>query len=429
MFGLRTGLWYKGRVQRRSILSGSFLLSTLLSLASFASAVILALFILRRWLFLAAALLSPRRRPARDPEDAGTSTVLLLVPVHSEAKRLPALLPALARLDYPSHALTIVFVDDASTDNTAALVQAFINDRSQWHLLALPRRVGKAAALNEAIARFSQGELVAVYDADERPRSDALKRLVTAFGDPLVGAVSGRRAVANPLVSSIAAYATYENVVHQLVTMQAKETLRLAPAILGSNCVYRRAALEGVGGFRPGALLEDSDLTLRLARDGWRLRFLPGAVSFHAVPQTANAYWRQHRRWHAGFQAVARQQGLPTLADRRLPRLLRLELMLFSLGYADRLALLAFLGTGILRPGQGWRQHLRRSLLFFALLAPFAQTALALYRARAPRPLWLRMPLLPLFFLLDAAAAMAGTVSALLRSPVPWRQEGQQAGQ
>lgn len=374
---------------------------------------VLAWFTARRWLFLLAAHQPQKTQKVQEsrPSLLPWPAVLLLAPFRDEAAALPDLLAHLEQLNYPPNCLTMVLVDDGTTDGSREAAQRWARAVANRHLLSLGRNVGKAAALNAALARFPQAELVAVFDADERPSPDALRHLIQPFADARVGAVNGRRAVSNPLASAIASHATFENLVHQQVTMRAKERLNLAPAILGSNCVYRRTALAQVGGFQPGALLEDSDLTLKLARAGWRIRFVPEAVSVHAVPKTLGSYWQQHTRWASGFQAVARQQAAVTLRARHLPWRLRLELLTFSLGYLDRVVWLLALGWVGMKTAVSRRPPRTLSaVLFTSLITPFIQVLAALRQSQAPPALRRRMVWLPLFLLLDMGMAVVGTV-------------------
>jgi cellulose synthase/poly-beta-1,6-N-acetylglucosamine synthase-like glycosyltransferase len=376
------------------------------------------MFTARRWLFIFWALTPDRPKPesAHSPDSA---PMLLLAPVRNEAQALPEFLTALAGLHYPADKLTVVLVNDGSTDGSQALIQNWIEGRANWRFLLLPENVGKAQALNLALERFPQGEIVAIYDADERPRSDALLALVGPFADPQVAGVSGRRAVSNALASPAASYTTFEGLVHQLVTLRAKDKLNLAPAILGANCAYRRVALAQAGNFKSGALLEDSDLTLKLARAGWKIRFEPKAVSYHAVPESVSGYWRQHTRWARGFNEVARVQAQVTLFDQRLPLFLRLELLAFALGYLDRLALLVGAGLSLVsrraRPILGWAVGV-------SLLTPLVQIMTALTVNREPLALWLRIVWLPIFFMFDIAMAVAGLWATLRQAPQIWEE-------
>lgn len=397
------------------ILATNWVSSTVGWLAS----LLLLLFTLRRWLFLLVVLRQQPAPTAVFPHPLPRPSCLILVPLRNEAGNLAELFPCLTALDYPPERLTVVLVDDGSTDQTAVFCQQMCAQQPRWHLLILPQTVGKAAALQQAMAQFDQGELVLVFDADERPLPTVVRQLTAVFHNPHVGAATGRRAVANPVANPIASYTAFENMVHQLVTVQAKDRLGLLPPLLGSNCAYRRAALTAVGGFQPGTLLEDSDLTLRLGHSGWQTRFVPSAVATHTVPATLSGYLRQHRRWAAGFQQVAqRRRAVPT---RSLPWWLRLELWLFAAGYLDRVALLVLLATmgwqtAVGQPVTRWSLHL---LVLYAA-TPLLQTMVALRNGRSPWQLWARLMFLPIFFVFDIAVALLGICSAILGRPIPW---------
>jgi 1,2-diacylglycerol 3-beta-glucosyltransferase len=379
-------------------------------------AAILCLFTLRRWLFTLVALLPDLPAPEARAGEPDQAEILLLVPIRNEARTLPDLLAALGQLHYPEDKLNLVLINDGSTDNSETIMQGWTALKANRHLLSLAHNLGKAAALNAALARFPQGEIVVVYDADERPQPAALRGLACHFHESEVGAVSGRRAISNGLASPAASYTTFENLVHQLVTLRAKDRLDLAPAILGANCAYRRLALAEVGYFKPGALLEDTDLTVKLKQAGWQIRFEPAAVSYHQVPETVSGYWKQHTRWARGFNEVARAQGHSLLRDPHLPLAVRLELLLFSLGYLDRLALLAGLGLALLK------QRLAAGAVILSLLTPFLQVMAALKIGREPAGMWRRMAWLPFFFGLDLAMACTGFWETIRKTPQIWEE-------
>jgi cellulose synthase/poly-beta-1,6-N-acetylglucosamine synthase-like glycosyltransferase len=377
----------------------------------------LLLFLARRWLFTLVTLWPGDAPPADPVKSEPAPDVLLLAPVRNELAALPGFLRGLAGLDYPADRLSLALIDDGSTDGSDELLRAWASEAGNRYLLDLDQSRGKAQALNLALAAFPQGDIVAIYDADDQPQPDALLCLVGAFA-PGVGGVSGRRVVANLLAAPAASYVAFENLVHQLVTMRAKDRLGLAPAILGSNCAYRRIALSQVGNFKPGALLEDSDLTLKLARAGWTTRFEPRAVSHHSAPATVSGYWQQHTRWARGFGDVAREQAGAITVDKALPFPLRLELLAFSLGYLDRLALLldlSFYFFNIGRRPLTW-------LLPLSLLTPLLQLVVALKISRASITLWTRLVWVPFFFLLDIAMAVTGFWRTLKQSPQIWEE-------
>ncbi len=405
-------------------------------------ATILLLFNARRILFTLAILFAPPRR--KPPANAAFRDVLLLVPCRDEAAMMAGLGDALAQLDYPDEHLRIVLIDDGSQDGTRAAMEQLARRDRRVRILGLERNVGKARALNAALARYPFGEIIYVLDADHRPRPDALRALVRYFAPGDVAGVSGRTLPLNGLASPSAYYSAVESYVHQMVTMRAKDRLDLAPALLGSNCAYRRRALEAVGNFRAGAFLEDAELTMRLSLAGYRLRFAEDAVTFYQVPETRAAYLKQHARWGRGFNEIAREYAPLVLRARRLRPALRLELLLFVSGYLDRLAmlgaggltLLALLEPFLIRPrgraaaafaarcssesSLSSRPLLLPQVLYLALVMPLVQIAALFVEQRAPRAMWVRLPLVPLFFALDLYAALRAMLDTLLNRRRIW---------
>lgn len=384
----------------------------LTTILSFTTLSILLLFTLRRLLFTSTLLASSPSFPL-----SPLFPVLLLIPARNESQTLPHLFDSLDTLNYPKELLQVVLINDGSTDNTLTLMTQAASSRNNWHVLDLEKNVGKAQALNLALQKYSFGEIVYIFDADHRPQKDCLRVAVSAFNDPKVAGISGRTIPSNTSSSPSAYYSTIESLVHQLVTMRGKDILRLGPALLGSNNGYRRAALNQVGGFRAGAFLEDSDLTLTLHRAGYITRFIPNAISFHQAPFTLRGFIRQHLRWGRGFNDVARAHLFDLLRDSHLSLLMRLELALFSLGYLDRLALLLALVLIV------FPTDLRPLLIggvTVSLALPFIQIIVALVYDRASLAMWIRLPLVIPFFFLDIAIAVSAMAITLLNRPRLW---------
>ena len=379
---------------------------------------LLALFAVRRFVFL---LTLTRPQPPL-PKTGLLPTVLLLVPARNEAASLPQLFATLDKLEYPRDRLRVVLIDDGSSDATGDLMRAAAHALPNWDTLQLERNVGKAEALNHALAAHDFGEIIFVFDADHRPWSDCVRTAVAAFSDPEVAGVNGRMLIGNWYASPTAFYTKVESLVHQLVTVRGKDVLQLGPPLLGSNSGYRRSALAALGGFTRGAFLEDTDFTLRLHRAGFKTRFVPAAISIHNAPVNIKSYAQQHARWGRGFQDAARTNLLALLGDARLSIPMRIELALFSLGYLDRLA---FLGAVVLIALdlylgiEQWR--LLGIAIVVSYMLPFAQIVGAFRYDRVPRGMWLRLPLVGLFFVIDVFVAVGATLGSLFARPRVWQ--------
>lgn len=381
--------------------------------------IILFVFNVRRVVLTLAIFFVPRRRVASttNPE---LPTVLILVPCRNEEPVVEGLGRALAQLDYPREKIQVVFVDDGSRDNTRAIMLQLARAYENFHTLSMPESVGKARALNTALAQFSFGEMIYIFDADHRPQPNAVRVAMGYFSDAAVAGVTGRTIPSNALASPSAYYTTVESFVNQMITMRAKDRLDLAPAMLGSNCAYRRSALEKCGGFPDGAFLEDSELTMRLCRAGFRLRFAEDSIAEQQVPQTASGYLRQHARWGRGFNDIARNHALALMRQKNVNPFLRAELLLFALGYLDRLALLGagmFSLLSVLFPRV---VRFPRAVLYLALLTPFAQILALFAEQRVGAAMWLRFPFIPLFFALDIFAALRAMFDSVLNRARVW---------
>lgn len=116
-----------------------------------------------------------------------TPRASVVIAAHDEAANIGAKVANLLALDYPPDRLQVLIASDGSTDATVAIARAAGGDRVV--VLDLPR-VGKAAALNAAIAR-ADGEVVVFSDANSMFEASALRALVRPFADPEVGGVAG----------------------------------------------------------------------------------------------------------------------------------------------------------------------------------------------------------------------------------------------
>ncbi|HSJ89301.1 MAG TPA: glycosyltransferase family 2 protein [Anaerolineales bacterium] len=395
---------------------------TILLILAIPIAAILLVFTIRRILFTLAILPSVDLVSQHPTPDHGClPEVLILVPCRDERSMVPGLCQALAQLDYPGERLQVVLIDDASMDGTGLVMEQQAAERPGWNVLPLFTNVGKARALNIALDRFPFGEIVYIFDADHRPDPQALRRGVRYFFAPRVSAVTGFTRVVNPLASPSAFYSTVESYTNQLVTMRAKDRLGLAPALLGSNCAYRRELLIASGGFRNGSFSEDSDLTVTFYRAGYRIRFAQDAISSQQVPQSMDGYLKQHIRWGRGLNDVAKVHAWKVLTDEKLTLPLRVELLLFAAGYLDRLALLSalllmvfsyLLGSALVFP--------LLEVILFSLATPLGQVVALFFKERMGMAMWIRLPLIPLFFAFDIFAAVRSMLETLLNQPRLW---------
>lgn len=358
----------------------------------------LVLFSMRRLLWVMASW--PRGRAltgtGRWPE------VLIAVAFHNEQDSLPRLLSSLDALDYGAERFWICLVNDASTDGSAGLAAAWARERANVRLIVLDENVGKAEALNRALASAAgRPEVMVVYDADQRPCPDSLRRLIEPFVDSRTEAVCGYRRPVYRKLNAIVAYGCLEAWTHQLVNLAAKEVLGLNPPTMGGNCAYRRAALERIGGFPVGSISEDIEVSLALAGSGGRTRFVRDAVADHDVADSFRHFLNQRLRWNRGL-----------MASRRHVR--GLEAAFVAAGYLDRVVLVlvtACILGGYVSPW--W-------LVVYAVPA-FAAVVTAVGKARPyPRLACMVFTTFPVMFVVDVAVSVSAVLHGVTGRRVRW---------
>jgi len=230
--------------------------------------------------------------------------VSVLIPAYCEEKGIEATLEAAMRIDYPR--FEIVVVDDGSTDETVARVMPYV-ERGAVRLVRKTMNEGKAMALNDALPCLN-GEIILALDADAVVDFGILRALVPHFSSARVAAVTGNPRVSNrrTLLSKIQLI-EFTSVVGLL--RRAQRVWGRIQTVSGVVVAFRKQALLDVGLFDPSMATEDIDMSWRLQKRFWDIRYEPKALVWMQVPETLRGLWRQRRRWAVGLGQVLRRHG------------------------------------------------------------------------------------------------------------------------
>ncbi|HYA67301.1 MAG TPA: glycosyltransferase family 2 protein, partial [Acidimicrobiales bacterium] len=207
----------------------------------------------------------------------------------------------LGALDYPRHRLDLKILVERDDDATLAAVLA--HARSDFDVVVVPDEMPrtKPKALNYGLT-LARGEIVTIYDAEDRPDPLQLRKAVVAF----------QRLPAS--VGCLQARLDYWNSEQNLITRwfgtEYLQWFRLflpalaggdAPVPLGGTSNHvRRVLLQGVGAWDPYNVTEDADLGIRLRRGGYRCVVLDSVTWEEANSDYVN--WnRQRSRWYKGY--------------------------------------------------------------------------------------------------------------------------------
>ncbi len=229
----------------------------------------------------------------------------IIVPAHNEEKNIEEMVESLKDLDYP--AFEAIVVNDGSIDKTGRILDRLVARYPQWlKVVHLSPNSGKAQALNTGIL-MSRGELFLVIDADCFLEPGALTALAWHFVQSTrVAAVTGNPRILNrtTLLGKIQV-GEYSSIIGLI-----KRSQRLLGKILtvsGVIAAFRKCAVLECGLFDSDTVTEDIDMTWKLQKNFWEVRYEPRALCWILSPETLRGLWRQRVRWSQGGIEVIRK--------------------------------------------------------------------------------------------------------------------------
>jgi len=301
----------------------------------FLIAVILIWFMIGYQLLLTVAgflhhLRSIRERKHVDAIAFAYPPVSLLIPAHNEELVMGATLEAMLALDYPKDRLEIIVINDGSTDSTKEIIDSYRKRDNRIRLYDVPQGEGgkgKSRALNLGL-QIARSEFIAVYDADNTPAPDALQYLVAQLlMHPELGAVLGKFRTVNQDRNLLTRFINIETLSFQSILQAGRWWLLKIATLPGTNFVIRRAVIEQLGGWDEDAMTEDAELSIRMYINGWKIKYIPYAVTYEQEPERWDVWLRQRTRWVRGNNYVA----LKFLRRRREIKSRRVQLEVFYL--------------------------------------------------------------------------------------------------
>jgi len=232
------------------------------------------------------------------------ATVSIVLVGHNEARALRPCVEALAEqtiADTPG-TMQVIVVDDGSTDRMINVARDLQREGQVDAVLRLQQRGGKSAGVNLALSACT-GEFIVIADIDTTFDRDAFAELLSYFSDPRVGAVSGNLGIRNTFSGLITRHQAIEYAIGISLGRRIADALGILSIVSGAFGAFRRAAVERVGG-QDVEVGEDADLTMKLRRAGWEIRFAPEAHALTNAPETVAALIAQRLRWDRGLVTI-----------------------------------------------------------------------------------------------------------------------------
>ena len=154
---------------------------------------------------------------------------------------------------------------------------------------------------------MAKSSYIAIYDADNTPAPDALKYLVAQLLlHPGLGAVLGKFRTVNKDRTLLTRFINIETLSFQSILQAGRWRLFKIATLPGTNFVIRKEVIDQVGGWDEGAMTEDSELSIRMYINKWRIKFIPYALTYEQEPERWGVWMGQRTRWVRGNNYVAR---------------------------------------------------------------------------------------------------------------------------
>jgi cellulose synthase (UDP-forming) len=282
-------------------------------------------------------------------------------------------------------------------DGRSPEIESMAGRYGAGYLTRPDRRGAKAGNVNEAMKRTS-GDFIVIFDADHVPSPEFLERTMGAFDGERVSFVQTPQYYGNRTINRVAAGAYEQQELFYGPIMRGRNALG-AVFSCGTNVVFRRAALDDVGGMPEDSITEDMRVSLELLRRGWRSEYVPVVLAQGLGPVDVSGYFGQQLRWaRGGLEILFRRR--PFFRGMRLGTALEYGFSFMywftGLAYAAYLVLpVAYLVFG-LRPVQAPNQYpvyflpyIFSTLVTLAYASDFTVTFRALWFTLASFPVHL----------------------------------------
>ncbi len=226
----------------------------------------------------------------------------ILCPLYKEAQIIPQFLEAIEKISWPKDKLDVILLleeDDRVTIDVAARMDlpSFVRTIIVPH--SIPKT--KPKACNYGLA-FAKGEYVVVYDAEDIPDVDQLKKAFLGFkkSSENVICLQARLNYYNPHQNLLTRFFTAEYSLWFDVTLPGMVAIETALPLGGTSNHFKTKYLQSVHGWDPFNVTEDADLGIRLFNQGYKTAMIDSTTLEEANSNLKN-WFRQRSRWIKGY--------------------------------------------------------------------------------------------------------------------------------
>ena len=263
----------------------------------------------------------------------------ILIPAHNEEKVIGPTIEAMLRLKYPRDKLQILIINDGSTDATKEIIESYVKADSRVELFNIPERdggKGKSRTLNLGL-KAAKGEIIAIYDADNTPEENSLRYLAAQLLlHKELGAVIGKFRTVNKDKNWLTRFINIETLSFQSMLQAGRWQMHNIATLPGTNFVMWKWLIDDLDGWDEEALTEDSELSIRIYEEGYKIKYIPYAKTFEQEPESWKVWIKQRMRWVRGNNYVISKfiRQIPKFNNRRIAFDLLYTLALYYIFFA-----------------------------------------------------------------------------------------------
>lgn len=235
-------------------------------------------------------------------KDEELPTYTILCPLYREAEVLPQFLESVAKLNWPKDKLEVILLLEEDDKET---VEEIGRQKLPWYVRILVTPDGlpktKPKACNYGLAH-ARGEYLVIYDAEDRPDPNQLKKAYLGFknSSKKVVCLQAKLNYFNPHQNLLTRFFTAEYSLWFDVMLPGLQSINTVIPLGGTSNHFKTETLRELQGWDPFNVTEDCDLGIRIFKRGWST-----AIIDSVTLEEANSSWgnwvRQRSRWLKGY--------------------------------------------------------------------------------------------------------------------------------
>jgi cellulose synthase (UDP-forming) len=279
-----------------------------------------------------------RERPWRRAVwDGPPPAVDVFVPVYDEP--VAVVEPTVrAAMEMSGAHVTVHVLDDGDSDDVAAMAAR----QGARYIRRADHSGAKAGNINHALG-LTDAPFAMVLDCDHVPKREFLEATLGCFSDERVAFAQAPQYYANWDRGEIPAAAWGQQALFFGPIARGKDG-HDAMFCCGTNVVFRRTALDDVGGFPLESVTEDFELSICLHERGWRSRYVPEVLAHGLGPEDMASYVSQQQRWSRGCLSA-----LPTVLRSSLPLRQKIQYLLSASFFLSGWTVLVYMTFPVVR--------------------------------------------------------------------------------